>query len=299
MSFQQTLLEVDEQFYNTFPDAKPVQHPTYSYSYSSDGYVLTNIDPLHYDYGQASTSNTVPYSQAHPEQAMGYGYANQVYPTYYSPDIASTDVYTMPQGPRANVEMSASLFAQSLVEAVTPSTDSGGRSLDAMASTLGLEQLPLVPKPEATGPVVAPVSLPPPAPRPRAVPPRVLERAPIRGTPWTNPNYSVTQAQAIRPASMRLSPLPSMRQLEKKPPLACLFCRGRKIACGPPIAGSPDKTCNQCQKRSLRCEYPSESRRGMRKKKTVDASDTTNIDNKMTSGSVASPTTSTSGSEAT
>ncbi|KAJ7587085.1 hypothetical protein C8J56DRAFT_1051378 [Mycena floridula] len=29
----------------------------------------------------------------------------------------------------------------------------------------------------------------------------------------------------------------------KKPPLACLFCRGRKIACGQPIAGSEDRTC--------------------------------------------------------
>ncbi|KAF8871069.1 hypothetical protein BD779DRAFT_1428566, partial [Infundibulicybe gibba] len=51
----------------------------------------------------------------------------------------------------------------------------------------------------------------------------------------------------------------------KKPPkLACLFCRGRKIACGPPRPGS--KTCNQCQCRSLMCEFPLESRRGMRKK---------------------------------
>ena len=39
------------------------------------------------------------------------------------------------------------------------------------------------------------------------------------------------------------SPLPShmkQRQLDK---LACLFCRGRKIACGAPPPGSVDKTC--------------------------------------------------------
>jgi hypothetical protein len=29
----------------------------------------------------------------------------------------------------------------------------------------------------------------------------------------------------------------------RKPPLACLFCRGRKIACGPPPPESTDKTC--------------------------------------------------------
>ena len=42
---------------------------------------------------------------------------------------------------------------------------------------------------------------------------------------------------------MPLTPLPIKRSVEKKPPLACLFCRGRKIACGPPIPGSKDKTC--------------------------------------------------------
>ncbi|TFK44666.1 hypothetical protein BDQ12DRAFT_29583 [Crucibulum laeve] len=72
------------------------------------------------------------------------------------------------------------------------------------------------------------------------------------------------------PSPMRISPLPGHRRSsihDKKPPLACLFCRGRKIACGPPAPGSDEKTCNQCQRRSLKCEYPLESRRGMRKKK--------------------------------
>lgn len=40
------------------------------------------------------------------------------------------------------------------------------------------------------------------------------------------------------------SPVPvNQRQVLKKLPLACLFCRGRKIACGPPIPGSKDNTC--------------------------------------------------------
>ena len=33
------------------------------------------------------------------------------------------------------------------------------------------------------------------------------------------------------------------RSVDKKPTLACLFCHGRKIACGPPLPGSKDKTC--------------------------------------------------------
>ncbi|KIK92557.1 hypothetical protein PAXRUDRAFT_567209 [Paxillus rubicundulus Ve08.2h10] len=67
-----------------------------------------------------------------------------------------------------------------------------------------------------------------------------------------------------------MSPIPhSRRSLDKKPALACLFCRGRKIACGPPIPGSKDKTCNQCARRHLKCEYPLESRRGMRKRRSL------------------------------
>ncbi|THH14025.1 hypothetical protein EW146_g6265 [Bondarzewia mesenterica] len=52
---------------------------------------------------------------------------------------------------------------------------------------------------------------------------------------------------------------------KKEPFLACFFCRGRKIACGPPLPGSADKTCNQCARRHLKCEYPLKSRRGQRR----------------------------------
>jgi hypothetical protein len=51
-----------------------------------------------------------------------------------------------------------------------------------------------------------------------------------------------------RPSSrMRLSAPPikvrARRIVQSKPPLACLFCRGRKIACGAPPAGSEKKSC--------------------------------------------------------
>ena len=53
------------------------------------------------------------------------------------------------------------------------------------------------------------------------------------------------QSRSPSPRSpLRLSPTPhTKRSLDKKPALACLFCRGRKIACGPPQPGSKDKTC--------------------------------------------------------
>lgn len=63
---------------------------------------------------------------------------------------------------------------------------------------------------------------------------------------------------------------------EKKPVMACLFCRERKIACGPPPEDSADRTCKQCKRRHLKCEYPTESHRGQRrggrkKKNATDA----------------------------
>ncbi|KAG6860566.1 hypothetical protein C0995_009780 [Termitomyces sp. Mi166 len=75
--------------------------------------------------------------------------------------------------------------------------------------------------------------------------------------------------------NMLHKPNPSSRKRAKllrdkngKPVMACLFCRTRKIACGPPPQGSDDPTCNQCARRGLPCHYPAESRRGQRKKRT-------------------------------
>ncbi|KAF8238547.1 hypothetical protein L208DRAFT_269084 [Tricholoma matsutake] len=76
-----------------------------------------------------------------------------------------------------------------------------------------------------------------------------------------------------RPSRMCLSAPPTKRRAKKptppkpaqpKPPLACLFCRTRKIACGAPLAGSEKKTCSQCEKRGLHCSFPLESYRGVR-----------------------------------
>ncbi|KAG8883185.1 hypothetical protein FRB98_003272 [Tulasnella sp. 332] len=63
------------------------------------------------------------------------------------------------------------------------------------------------------------------------------------------------------------------KKSEKKPFLACKFCRGRKIQCGPGPKLPPEiecklppgpRTCNQCHKRGLVCRFPEASRRGLR-----------------------------------
>ncbi|KAG7098270.1 hypothetical protein E1B28_000232 [Marasmius oreades] len=107
--------------------------------------------------------------------------------------------------------------------------------------------------------------------------------------PSSNQNSgSITPASSSQDPSatsssnlMPLSPLPSHRRpIEKKKTqtLACNFCRGRKIACGPPLPGTVEKTCNQCQRRSLKCVFPTESRRGVRKKKLSAAPNGTDMD---------------------
>ncbi|KAG6856068.1 hypothetical protein H0H87_007724 [Tephrocybe sp. NHM501043] len=80
-----------------------------------------------------------------------------------------------------------------------------------------------------------------------------------------------------------------VRDKDGKPILACFFCRGRKIACGPPPNGSQDPTCNQCSRRGLTCNYPTENRRGQRKKKNTDA---TNARSRAASCSSSSPSSS-------
>lgn len=46
--------------------------------------------------------------------------------------------------------------------------------------------------------------------------------------------------------------------------LACFFCRRRKIACVAPQTNDPNRTCNQCERRGLRCSFPVKSYRGLR-----------------------------------
>ncbi|TEB38162.1 hypothetical protein FA13DRAFT_1785978 [Coprinellus micaceus] len=92
------------------------------------------------------------------------------------------------------------------------------------------------------------------------VPPMVSR--PGRLTTFLPSLFHLEKLQAVDPTKRKRG-----KDSDKKPPLACLFCRGRKIACGPPPPDGDGKTCNQCHRRSLKCEYPAESRRGMRKEK--------------------------------
>jgi len=203
MSFEQTLRDADEQFYSTFPEAKPV------YAFTSD------MNYFQYSYEQPSTSNYFP-TYSVPTTSYDY-YGAQ---TYYH------TTYDVPQGPKVQAEMN-------LFSPVVPSTQTPADT----APTLSPKTEPRTRSP--TQIVDQQRSRPTSAARISSH----TESTPTHGPAWASSQYPIGGAAAVRPAAMRLSPLPSMRQLERKPPLACLFCRGRKIACGPPVPGSTDKTC--------------------------------------------------------
>ncbi|KAN0128721.1 hypothetical protein V8E53_013442 [Lactarius tabidus] len=79
--------------------------------------------------------------------------------------------------------------------------------------------------------------------------------APVAEDPPTNTGPGVVGRRAPKPR----------RITRAVQPLACFFCRGRKIACGPPVnLGTGDRTCEPCARRRLVCEYPAESYRGRR-----------------------------------
>ncbi|KAH9008926.1 hypothetical protein EDB83DRAFT_2531427 [Lactarius deliciosus] len=76
--------------------------------------------------------------------------------------------------------------------------------------------------------------------------------------PASAPNLMARQGVLMLPSTKRSA--------RHKSPMACLFCRVRKIACGVPPVGSADPTCDQCARRSCKCEYPTMSRRGLHKR---------------------------------
>ena len=59
------------------------------------------------------------------------------------------------------------------------------------------------------------------------------------------PSQHILQPPSPPRGLLPLSPLPAgvKKQVLRKPPLACHFCRGRKIACGAPDPSNPNRTC--------------------------------------------------------
>ncbi|KAG6849913.1 hypothetical protein H0H93_003781 [Arthromyces matolae] len=115
--------------------------------------------------------------------------------------------------------------------------------------------------------------------------PKKLTRSPVSGKSPSSSKARLSRPRPYSPPKSRspsTSPQPTSslprqrkprgklpRDKDGKPIMACFFCRGRKIACGPPH-DSDDPTCHQCARRGLECRFPTESRRGQRRPKKAD-----------------------------
>ncbi|KAF9049712.1 hypothetical protein BJ165DRAFT_1401584 [Panaeolus papilionaceus] len=278
---QQSLLQADAEFYATFPDARLAAERQWQPIGYDPCTVYSDTITFSYDHEAVNAQDTCPY------QAVDSAYWQSHYSTPSSTlqdnneHVEST--YIQQQQPQHHHQQqpyqqppTTSFFPQPVPQ--QPHVDSPAEYPTSPQSDYDDYRSSSVPspyhattsshtdiiQPKVESPEAAPSPL---SPQPSHYSPTISQadssKAPARAMTWSGPT------RPSSPRSMRLSPLPLKRPLEKKPPLACLFCRGRKIACGPPLPGSPDRTCNQCQRRSLQCEYPSESRRGMRKKKTL------------------------------
>lgn len=73
---------------------------------------------------------------------------------------------------------------------------------------------------------------------------RIRSKSPIRRSRSSSlfPNSPPPRSLSIK-LSPRPDRSPTLPAPKKKPSLACLFCRQRKIACGAPLPGSSEKRC--------------------------------------------------------
>ncbi|KAI9455357.1 hypothetical protein BJY52DRAFT_1280547 [Lactarius psammicola] len=214
-----------------------------------------NVHGYGYGYWYADKSQL-----AHPHQHMNLNLNRYVSTQEYSDPY---DIHLHHhQAPFTNVtlfELAPLLSSPTSTCTSSPSSNSGSspgpcrHSDDVTSSTLTALTLPSESQMEAPArsqPAETPVQRRPEPRRPSSAP------APIAADS-TNTGQEVVGRRTPK----------SRRTPRAVQPLACFFCRGRKIACGPPVnlgTGTGDRTCEPCARRRLVCEYPAESYRGRR-----------------------------------
>ncbi|KAJ7596888.1 hypothetical protein C8J56DRAFT_918575 [Mycena floridula] len=246
--------------YNSPPPFDKADEPTFGTSLPSPDQPIYGYSTLYYDSGSLDGSSQMLPS---PQKEEIIPFTPPSLPPLYT--LSSSTVYPSSDHPEPLMDF-------------LPLHDS---PLEGPCQPLMLPNSHIESPVTALGPVSHPVS--------HALPASASPQAHVFSEAASSPNspslpYSTSPASQIPPEQSRVyayktagasgSPQrPSKRtstaqKQDRKPSLACFFCRGRKIACGPVDEDSPERTCNQCQRRSLKCEFPTQSRRGMRKKKS-------------------------------
>jgi len=277
--FEKTLYETDQVFYTTFPAARDAAYNVQNYDcsrYTNCSTLHENRQPLEYDIrSEQEMDISVPFSMSHngPTQELScpplhYDYSkvhahqsplllHQHQPSYHSspPPPSPPSIYIQESIDDGGSRESPKDGFRQLNRHMKPPTLKFSNNCQLAVAVMRLDQL---------------------AKESSQIDDSLKHNDDqLCGSSSSQTTPTEFLLNCAKSPSIGLSSLPSSSSPEKKPRLACLFCRGRKIACGPPLPGSIRKTCNQCRKRSLQCQYPLESRRGMRKKKPPSGSNTT------------------------
>ncbi|GLB44051.1 putative GAL4-like Zn(II)2Cys6 (or C6 zinc) binuclear cluster DNA-binding domain [Lyophyllum shimeji] len=282
-SFARTMFEEDELFYSTFPDARRA---------AIDHWAAENL--LHNSY-VAPTPQVVPtlksptaaFPHLHPLVPVNHAAPDIPHPYNLEAHPSSLKLNYVYDtiDPRSNTPLedretvvawgrrSAKPDVDCIENGLTflrrhPSfyRNSGDWEVDAIAAEMSQPSQwprPVVPSMNPKNVLLA---------RPQSFGPGLVHRqsavAHSRSHPYpSRTSRSPSGSRASPP--QRQKPVTVARNQDGKPSMACVFCRSRKIACGPPPPGSGSTTCNQCERRHLKCKYPTENRRGMRKEPTT------------------------------
>ncbi|KAF5375136.1 hypothetical protein D9758_000418 [Tetrapyrgos nigripes] len=271
-------LEDDDRFFQTFSNPSSPVHPQWHMVHHP-----TDTDTFGQIHGFYHTQLPVdPYPQ--PEQ--------YTFPQYSYPEASSSLTYgtpTMPYLPDATLPLSnysELAHAQDMYHQPSLSDFSSSSSPETVLYSpveethqhyAESQYLPTPPPPVPSAPSLLPETaessedMPSPDSKPSLKRRRPTDYPPPRESSRSYNFFKIPLEKHSQPPAPKISKTRTPAQEKKSLALACFFCRGRKIACGRQDPNSPDRTCNQCYRRSLKCEYPTESRRGMRKKKPVVA----------------------------
>ncbi|KAG8960158.1 hypothetical protein FRC03_006988 [Tulasnella sp. 419] len=233
------------------PSASAAASPTNTVHSDRTLPILRSASLLHVDVGQASLDSPTSHrarqerrkaqsrnsSAPYPPTSVDMGQGHKI-PTSVSPSITSPSSSAQPLvislTERKPITMPEYVPASSSATSAASSSASGQHQVIAISGT----------------------------PEPGQESPKILEGESGESSPNGGKSSNVTKVIQLDENG------------EKKPFLACGFCRHRKIACGQgPVWENDDqlppgpRTCNQCFRRCLECFYPTESRRGLRKGK--------------------------------
>ncbi|KAJ7049754.1 hypothetical protein C8F01DRAFT_1181791 [Mycena amicta] len=208
----------DLLFYDTFPDAVPKPSDTDVQVAHINAYCPPESQPL--------LAYAAEYVYPNPVDSWAFYQPDLICPPRLALDLPTYDDYPFP--PSATTPVSPYATFDDPSQSPPSSAVSTHSSVSVFAD--GSE-------PSTEGFCESPTAIMGPPPLDDLVPIARkrddIVRRPVKRRSSSKPSASERRAST----SARKRDTSKDKDKDKKPPLACLFCRGRKIACGPPLKG--------------------------------------------------------------